>query len=81
MKLTREQAEVFEEYLASEGWITLLSMIAERLGQKTDALKSGRLDHEQYIETCAAIRELEYLRDEPQRLVRKSYAEKKNRWA
>jgi hypothetical protein len=78
VKLSIHQAEVFEEYLLSDGWLTVLIFLGERLEQKQNALKSGRLSHEEYLEACAAIRELEYLRDEPARLVRNSYKESKD---
>lgn len=78
MKLSIHRAEVFEEYLLSDGWQTVLEFLTERLEAKQNALKSGRLSHDEYLETCAAIRELEYLRDEPARLVRNSYKESKD---
>lgn len=78
MKLSVQQAEVLEEYLGSDGWMTMLDLLGERIEAKQNALKSGRLDPTEYIQTCAAIRELEYLRDEPPRLVRNTYVRSLN---
>ncbi len=75
MKLRLEQAETLESFLAGEGWSIINEFMEERLSAKYRALATGKLDPDEYVRTCAAIRELEYLRDEPIRLVRKSYME------
>lgn len=78
MRLSPEQTEVLEQTLTGDGWDIIQRLVNDRLADKHRHLASARLDAEEYQRTCGAIRELEYLRDEPMRLVRKQRMEQRS---
>lgn len=72
MKLSEDQADVLDEFLISDGWMMIVGIINERVTNRERELKRGKLEHDEYVRTCASIREAEYLRDEPARMVRQA---------
>ena len=58
----------------SDGWRFIERAIDERLSNLQRTLLSGRLDHEEYVKTCSAIRELEYVRGLPKALITSAHA-------
>lgn len=68
-KLSPDQADVLEEILFGPAWVLVLDILDEKIEQKTRSLKTGRLDHDDYIRACESIRTAEYLRERPKQLI------------
>lgn len=65
-------ASLIEEMIGladSEGWAFIDKALDERLTNLQRNLIQGKLDHEEYVRVCAAIRELEYVRGLPRALL------------
>ena len=57
----------------SDGWEWITRAVDERLANLQRNLIAGKLDHEEYIRVCAAIRELEYVRGLPRALLQSAH--------
>jgi len=70
MELKEHQIAVVEELLDSDGWALIKEMVVERIELRQLQIAAGRCDsYEDYLASCKAIRELEYLLNEPRRLL------------
>lgn len=75
MKINQGDAELLEELMLNDTWALINEMFEERRAKKIQHLIEARHTYEEYVELSASIRELDYLRSEPERLIKKSYQE------
>ncbi len=69
LPLRPEIADDLETLLQSETYRVITVMVDERIADLTRKVLAGRLSHDDYLATCASIREAEYLRERPKQLI------------
>ena len=69
MNLPRHLIDEMSALSESDGWKHIDAALAERLTNLQRNLITGKLDHEEYVRVCSAIRELEYVRGLPRALL------------
>ena len=71
-KLRPDQAESLQAAIDSDAWQLLESIIEDRILDQIRRLRSGKLDHDEYVAVCESIRTAEYLRDRPKQLIQQA---------